>query len=259
LPSIDALSARDHWKALVSHKYGPPATPARTVPQGHRYGYRRITALLRREGWQVDHKRVERIWRREGLKVPQKQPKRGRLWLNDGSCVRLRPEYQDHVWSYDLAMARTSDCRPFHILTILDEYTRQCLSIVVNRRIGSEDVVDQLFTLFVLRNTPTHIRSDNGPESTARSIRQWLSHLGVTTLFIEPGSPWENSYVESFLGKKMRDELLHREVFSALLEAKVFVEQWRKEYNHTRPHSSLGYSPPVPETILPIPTLATVT
>jgi putative transposase len=223
-----------------------------------RYGYRRITALLIQEGWLVNHKRVERIWRREGLKEPQKQPKRGRLWLNDGSCIRLRPEHQNHVWSYDFAMARTSEGRPFRILAILDEYTRECLSLVVSRRIVSEDVMDQLFSLFVLRCTPMYIRSDNGPEFTARSIRQWLSRVGVGTLFIEPGSPWENGYVESFLGK-LRDELLNREVFSTLLEAKVLVEQWRKEYNHTRPHSSLGYLPPVPETILPSPTLVTVT
>jgi len=157
-----------------------------------------------------------------------------------------------------MAMARTSDGRPFRMLAILDEYTRECLSLVVSRRIVSEDVMDQLFTLFVLRGTPTYIRSDNGPEFTARAIRQWLSRVGVTTLFIEPGSPWENGYVESFLGK-LRDELLNREVFSTLLEAKVLVEQWRKDYNHNRPHSSLGYSPPVPETILPSPTLVTVT
>ena len=151
-----------------------------------RYGYRRITALLQREGWKVNHKRVERIWRSEGLKVPQKQPKRGRLWLNDGSCIRLRPQHKDHIWSYDFMIARTSDGRPFRILTILDEYTRECLAISVERRISSQDVIDQLFNLFIFRGIPKHIRSDNGPEFTAKVVRSWLNRLGVKTLFIEP-------------------------------------------------------------------------
>jgi transposase InsO family protein len=154
-----------------------------------RYGYRRITALLKQEGWQVNHKRVERIWRMEGLKVPQKQPKRRRLWLNDGSCIRLRPQHKDHVWSYDFVMDRTSDGRSFRILTLIDEYTRECLATMVARKITSQDVIDQLFNLFVLKGIPEHIRSDNGPEFTAKAIRSWLAKLGVKTLFIEPGSP----------------------------------------------------------------------
>jgi len=211
-----------------------------------RYGYRRITALLNEKGWQVNHKRVERIWRQEGLKVPKKQPKRGRLWLNDGSCIRLRPEHKDHVWSYDFVVARTADGRAFKMLTILDEYTRECLAIMVERRITSEDVIDQLFNLFILRGIPEHIRSDNGPEFTAKAIRKWLTRVGVKTLFIEPGSPWENGYIESFNGK-LRDELLNREIFNTLIEAKVLIEEWRREYNQVRPHSSLGYRPPAPE------------
>ena len=211
-----------------------------------RYGYRRITALLNERGWQVNHKRVERIWRREGLKVPKKQPKRGRLWLNDGSCIRLRPEYRDHVWSYDFVTARTADGRVFRMLTIIDEYTRECLAILVERRLTSEDVIDQLFNLFVLRGVPEHIRSDNGPEFTAKAVRKWLGRLGVKTLFIEPGSPWENGYIESFNGK-LRDELLNREIFTTLIEAKVLIADWRKEYNQIRPHSAKGYKPPAPE------------
>ena len=215
-----------------------------------RYGYRRITALLNNEkGWQVNHKRVERIWRREGLKVPKKQPKRGRLWLNDGSCIRLRPEYKDHVWSYDFMMARTSDGRAFRILNVIDEFTRECLAILVARKITTQDVIDLLFQLFIFRNIPEHLRSDNGPEFTSKAIRAWLNRIGVKTLFIEPGSPWENGYVESFNGK-MRDELLNREVFTTLEEAKVLIEQWRKEYNQIRPHSARNYCPPAPETIL---------
>ena len=216
-----------------------------------RYGYRRITAMLRQDSWQVNHKKVERIWRREGLKVPQKQPKRRRLWLNDGSCVRLRPQHKDHVWSYDFVMARTSDGMAFRILTILDEYTRECLATLVRRCISSQDVIDQLFHLLVFRGIPQHIRSDNGPEFTSKKTRNWLNELGVKLLFIEPGSPWENGYIESFNGK-LRDELLNREIFTTLTEAKVLIEQWRQEYNQIRPHSALHYRPPAPAAILPV-------
>jgi putative transposase len=215
-----------------------------------RYGYRRITALLNNEmGWRVNHKRVERIWRREGLKVPKKQPKRGRLWLNDGSCIRLRPEHKDHVWSYDFMVERTTDGRAFRTLNIIDEFTRECLGIKVNRKISSHDVIDELFNLFIFRGIPEHIRSDNGTEFTAREVRRWLNRLGVKTLFIERGSPWENGYIESFNGK-LRDELLNREIFTTLGEARVLIEQWRREYNQVRPHSALGYQPPVPEAML---------
>jgi len=216
-----------------------------------RYGYRRITALLNREGFKVNHKRVERIWRSEGLKVPQKQPKRRRLWLTDGSCIRLRPKFKDHVWSYDFVIARTSEGRAFRTLNIIDEYTRECLAILVKRHITSQDVIDQLFQLFIFRGIPEHIRSDNGPEFTAKAVRNWLNRLGVKTLFIEPGSPWENGYIESFNGK-LRDELLNREILTTLTEAKVLIEEWRREYNQVRPHSSLGYRPPAPETFSPV-------
>ena len=206
-----------------------------------RYGYRRITALLNHnKGWRVNHKR---------LKVPQKQPKRGRLWLNDGSCVRLRPEHKDHVWSYDFVKEHTENGKAFRILNIIDEYSRECLSTLVDRKIKSEDVLDQLFNLFVFRGVPEHIRSDNGPEFTARAVRKWLNRLGVKTLFIEPGSPWENGYIESFNGK-MRDELLDGELFYTLEEAKVLINQWGREYNQIRPHSALHYRPPAPKAIL---------
>jgi putative transposase len=213
-----------------------------------RYGTPRITALLRAEGWMVNHKRVERMWREEGLKVPQKQPKRGRLWLNDGSCIRLRPETKDHVWAYDFVSGRTHDGAPFKMLTLLDEYTRECLAIDVARKLTSDDVLERLSWLMATRGVPEHIRSDNGPEFTATVVRQWLANVGVKTLFIEPGSPWENGYVESFNGK-LRDELLEREIFYSLNEAKVLSDMWRKHYNQVRPHSSLGYRPPAPETI----------
>jgi putative transposase len=214
-----------------------------------RYGYRRIAALLRREGWRVNHKRVERIWRQEGLKVPQKQPKRGRLWLNDGSCVRLRPTHRHHVWSYDFMADRTHDGRPIKILNIIDEFSRENLAIVVERKLKADDVLHCLTDLFVTHGPPEHIRSDNGSEFTAKAVRQWLNNTGVRTLYIEPGSPWENGYCESFNGK-FRDELLDREIFFTLREAQVLIERWRKEYNTLRPHSSLNYRPPAPEAIL---------
>ena len=216
-----------------------------------RYGTPRITAMIRREGPIVNHKRVERIWRSEGLKVPKKQPKRGRLWLNDGSCIRLRPERKDHVWAYDFVTARTHDGRPFRMLTLVDEYTRECLAIDVARGLRSDDVLERLSWLFATRGVPKHIRSDNGPEFTASVVRDWLKRVGVKTLFIEPGSPWENGYVESFNGK-LRDELLNGEIFYTLREAKVLIERWRWHYNTVRPHSSLGYRPPAPETIAPV-------
>jgi transposase InsO family protein len=210
------------------------------------YGYRRITALLRQEGWQVNHKRIERLWRREGLKVPSKQPKRGRLWLNDGSCIRLRPAYQGHVWAYDIMHDGTHDGRPLRMLVLVDEYSRACLSIDVARRLTSEDVLERLAWLFTTRSLPQFLRLDNDSEFTAHAVRDWLAKVGVKTLFIEPGSPWENGYVASFNGK-LRDELLNGEIFYTLVEAKVLIERWRQHYNRVRPHSALGYQAPAPE------------
>lgn len=220
-----------------------------------RYGYRKIAALLRRAGWRVNDKRVERIWRQEGLKVPQKQPKRGRLWLNDGSCVRLRPERPNHVWAYDFVMDRTNDGRAFRMLTLVDEYTHECLAIVVERQLRSEDVIETLAECFIKHGIPEHLRSDNGAEMTATIVREWLGRLGVNTLFIEPGSPWENGYCESFNGK-LRYELLDTEIFYTLAEARFLIENWRWEYNTIRPHQSLGQRPPAPETWCPLPSEA---
>lgn len=215
-----------------------------------RYGYRRITALLRRAGWQVNAKRVERIWRREGLKVPSRQPRRGRLWLDDGSCIRLRSERPGHVWAYDFVEDRTHDGRKFRMLTVIDEFTRECLAITVARRLTGDDVLATLTDLFVERGPPEHIRSDQGPEFIATAVKAWLGRIGVKTLYIEKASPWENGYNESFNGK-LRDELLAGEIFYTLTEAKVLVEAWRRHYNTERPHSSLGYRPPAPETVGP--------
>jgi len=211
-----------------------------------RYGYRRVAAMLARAGWAVNLKRVERIWRREGLKVPQKQPKRGRLWLNDGSCVRLRPERPNHVWSYDFVEDRTHNGRKFRMLNVIDEFSRECLAIRVERKLNSSAVVDVLCDLFILRGVPGHIRSDNGPEFIAKAVRDWIAAVGAKTAYIEPGSPWENGYCESF-NSKLRDELLNGEIFYTLKEAKIVIEEWRRHYNTIRPHSSLGYRPPAPE------------
>ena len=218
-----------------------------------RYEYRQITNLLRIEGWGVNHKRVERIWREEGLKVPRRQPKRGRLWLNDGSCIRLRPLYRGHVWSYDFVASRTHDGRA---LEAADSAGRAHEGVPGDRGgsqdPSSHDVLEVLADLFVRHGPPEYLRSDNGPEFTAKLVRRWLGRVGVETLFIEPGSPWENGYNESFNGK-LRDELLNGEIFYSLAEAAVLVEQWRREYNTVRPHSACGGFPPAPEAIKPSP------
>jgi len=217
-----------------------------------RYGYRRVTKLLNDAGWAVGVDRVLRIWRREGLKVPSKQRPRRRLWLNDGSCIRLRPERRNHVWSYDFVEAQTQDGRKVRLMTLIDEFTRECLAIRVARRINSLGVLETMADVMLVRGIPEHIRSDNGPEMTARIVRSWLAGVGAKTLYIEPGSPWENGYCESFNGK-LRDELLNGEIFCSLKEAKVLIEQWRHHYNTVRPHSSLGYRPPAPQAFMPVP------
>lgn len=217
-----------------------------------RYGYCQIAGLLQNAGWSVGKDRVQRIWRKEGLKVPKKQPPRGRLWLNDGSCIRLRPEHRNHVWSYDFVTAWTHDGRVLRLLTLIDEFTRECLAIRVARSINAREVIETLADVMLHRGIPQHIRSDNGPEFTAKVIRQWLASIGTKTLYIEPGSPWENGYCESFNGK-LRNECLNQEIFYSLKEAKIVIEQWRHHYNHVRPHSALGYRPPAPLTIMPTP------
>ena len=200
----------------------------------------------------MNHKRVERIWRREGLKVPKNQPKRGRLWLSDGSCIRLRSSWRNDVWAYDFVMTRTHDGRALWMLTVINEYTRECLAITTARKLKSDDVLHTLTGLFTQRGVPDHIRSDYGAKFTAHAVRDWLGRVGAKTLNIEPGSPWESGYNESF-NSKLRNELLNTEIFYSLKEAKILVERWRRHYNTVRPHSSLGYKPPAPETILPYP------
>jgi putative transposase len=224
----------------LAHRYG-------------RYGYRKIAELLRSTaGWVVNDKRVERIWRCQGLKVPEKQPKRGRLWLADGSCVRLRAEHLNHVWSYDFVEDRTHDGRKYRMLNVVDEFTHECLAIRVARRLKAADVIDVLSDLFILRGVPGHVRSDNGPEFVAKSVQEWITAVGARTAYIAPGSPWENGYVESF-NARLRDELLDGEIFYSLREAQVVIEGWRRHYNAVRPHASLGYRAPAPEVVVPAP------
>ncbi len=221
------------------------------VRQYGRYGYRRVAALLRQAGWAVNDKRIERIWRRDGLKVPQTQPRRSRLWLNDGSCVRLQPERPNHVWSYDFVQDRTHDGRAYRMLNVIDEFTREALMIRIDRKLNSTDVLDALTDLFILRGPPAFVRSDNGPEFIAEAVRSWIAAVGAKTAHIEPGSPWENGYIESF-NARLRDELLDGEIFFSLKEARIVIEQWRRHYNAVRPHSALGWRPPAPETRIPV-------
>jgi transposase InsO family protein len=211
-----------------------------------------VTAMLRNRGWQINHKRVERIWREEGLKLPKKQQKRRRLWLTDGSCVRLRAEHPNHVWSYDFIEDKTVCGRKIRILNIMDEYTRECLASKVQRRWQHCEVIEVLSDLMLLRGIPEYLRSDNGSEFTARSIRAWLQRTGVITAYIEPGSPWENGYIESFNGR-MREEHLNEELFGNLYEAVVLTSRWVRYYNEIRPHSSLGGRPPAPQTVILLP------
>ena len=258
-----SVSERRACAALGQHR-----STQRKIPQGRedeerltadtvelarqygRYGYRKIAELLRRAGWLINDKRVERIWRREGLKVPARQPKRGRLWLSDGSCIRLRAEHRNHVWSYDFVEDRTHNGRRIRMLNIIDEFTHECLAIRVSRRLKSIDVIDALSDLFILRGVPGHIRSDNGPEFIAKAVQDWIGAVGARTAYIAPGSPWENGFIESF-NARLRDELLDGEIFYTLREAQIVIESWRRHYNAVRPHASIGYRAPAPEVFVP--------
>jgi putative transposase len=208
-----------------------------------RFGYRRVWALLRREGWRVNRKRVHRLWRQQGLKVPRKQRKKRRLGSSANSCVRRPAEHKDHVWAWDFLHDRTSDGRSLKWFTLVDEYTRECLALEVDRGMTAKAVSAVLAGVVRGRGAPAHIRSDNGPEFIAKAIRAWMANAGLETLYIAPGAPWENGYAESF-NSKVRDELLNAEEFGSVLEAKVLAKEWKRDYNHVRPHSSLGYRTP---------------
>jgi len=208
-----------------------------------RFGYRRVWALLRADGWRVNRKRVHRLWRKNGLKVPQKQVKKRRLGTSDNGIVRQRATKMNEVWTIDFIFDRTQDGRSMKYLTVLDEFTRECPELVVHRSMNAKAVIDVLSELMLIRGVPKYIRCDNGPEFASRAIRNWLSCGGVKTLYIEPGSPWQNGFVESFHAR-LRDELLETEVFATLSEARELATRWRMDYNHHRPHSALNYQTP---------------
>lgn len=213
-----------------------------------RYGYRKIAALLRMEGWTVNHKKVERLWREEGLQLPKRHKKRRRLYHKDSSVIRLRPQYQNHIWSVDFVHDKLSSGRPYKMLTVLDEYTRQALCVEVRPKMGSADVLEALYPLLLKHGKPEYIRSDNGSEFIAAALQLWLRKVGIKPIQIYPGSPWENGYNERFNGT-LRHEVLNAEWFSSVREAQTVINMWLNEYNHIRPHQSLNMRPPVPETL----------
>lgn len=209
-----------------------------------RFGYRRVARMLRRDGWRASHGRVYRLWRKEGLKVPQKPRKTRYLGIAEHACHVEKAEGMNDVWCWDFVFGRTMSGASLKWLTITDEFTRESLTLKVDRSITAEDVIDTLAELLALRGVPRAIRSDNGPEFVARSIRAWLAHVGVATFYIEPGSPWQNGYAESF-NSRFRDEFLAVELFENLTEARAATKAYRHDYNHERPHSSLGYLTPM--------------
>ena len=208
-----------------------------------RRGYRMVWARLRQEGWKVNRKRIYRLWRKEGLKVQRKTHKKRRLGNSRNGCKRLRAEHKDHVWAWDFIHDYTSRGGQLKCLSIVDEYTRECLSLEVARSITSEDVQDELIRLFMVRDVPKHIRSDNGPEFIAKTLQSWLKRSEAKTLYIKPGAPWENGYAESF-HSRLRDEFFNVEEFRDVREARALAHEWQREYNHEGPHSSLGYKTP---------------
>jgi transposase InsO family protein len=220
-----------------------------------RYGYRKVAELLRIEGWRVNHKKVERLWSEEGLQQPQRHKKRKRLYHHDSSIIRLRSTHPNHVWSIDFVHDKLSNGRPYKMLTVLDEYTRQALAVEVRTRMNAGDVLEVLYGLFLRHGKPDHLRSDNGPEFTSEAFRTWLQRVGVEPIRIYPGSPWENGYNERFNGT-LRREVLNAEWFATTKQAQVVINGWLRQYNHTRPHQALNMRPPVPETLLEKPLIS---
>jgi transposase InsO family protein len=242
--AIEQPRSTQRYRARI--KDDEPAMIGRmhALVRGHpRYGYRRIWAMLRAEGWPVNRKRIWRLWKREGFKVPRKQRKKRRLGQSANGIMRYRPQHKDHVWTWDFIHDRDERGRPLKWFALVDEYTRECLALEVERSLTALDVIDILSQVLWIRGAPQHIRSDNGPEFIAHAIRRYLATVQVGTLYIEPGAPWENGYAESFFSR-LRDELLNCELFADLRHAKQLAETWQNEYNHRRPHSSLRYRTP---------------
>ena len=254
---VDRVSERRACRALgqprSTQRYRPKKIDAdrrliaemrRLVESFPRYGSERVHQLLVETGWRVNFKRVHRLWKQERMQIPQKQRKRRRLpGTSANGCVRHRATHANHVWSYDFVADRTEDGRQLKLLVVLDEFTRECLAIEAGRSFTARDVRLTLQYLFAVRGAPEHIRSDNGPEFVAKDIKRWLDQAQVRTLYIQKASPWENGYVESFNGK-LRDELLNRELFLGLDEARYVLDTWRNDYNHRRPHSGIGWQTP---------------
>lgn len=213
-----------------------------------RYGYRKISELLAAEGWRVNHKKVERLWREEGLQLPHRHKKHKRLYHHDSSVIRLRPKYPNHVWAIDFVHDKLSNGRPYKMLTVLDEYTREALCVTVAPKMGSANVLEALYPLLLERGKPEYIRSDNGPEFIAAPLQEWLTRVGIKPIQIYPGSPWENGYNERFNGT-LRREVLNAEWFTTINQARIVINQWLKQYNNIRPHQALNMRPPVPETL----------
>lgn len=236
-------SSQRYRKTLSSDEYVLIADIHRLALKCPRYGYRRIAVLLQREGWRVNVKRVHRLWKAEGLQIRKKARKRRRLGTGANACHRRKPVGKDHVWSYDFVSERTERGGRLRMLNVVDEFTRESLAIEIRRRFAGRDVVAVLAELFAIRGRPRYLRSDNGPEFASKAVRKWLKKTEVGTMFIEPGSPWENGYIESFNGK-LRDECLNGELFLCLAEARYIVDRWRLDYNHHRPHSKLNWMTP---------------
>jgi transposase InsO family protein len=196
----------------------------------------------------VNHKKVERLWREEGLQFPHRHKKRKRLYHHDSSVIRLRPKYPNHVWAIDFAHDKLSNGRPYKMLTVLDEYTREALCVTGAPKMGSADVLEALYPLLLERGKPEYIRSDNGPEFIAAPLQEWLTRVGIKPIQIYPGSPWENGYNERFNGT-LRHEVLNAEWFTTINQARIVINQWLKQYNNIRPHQALNMRPPVPETL----------
>jgi len=250
------ISQRRACRVLGQHRSTQRYTPhiaddeARLVGRMHelvrlhpRRGYRLVWGTLRLDGWRVNRKRVYRLWRREGLRVPRKQHKRRRLGASANGIVRQPACRMNDVWCWDFVHDRDERGRALKWLTLVDEFTRECIALEVDGSMTSDDAIDVLVEAFRIRGAPRHIRSDNGPEFIAAAIRAFLSATEVKTLYIEHGSPWENGFSESFNGR-VRDELLNAEIFMDVRDAKALGAAWRNDYNHHRPHSSLGYLPP---------------
>ena len=242
--ALDQCRSSQRYQAIENDQEKSLVKRMHELVRDHpRFGYRRIWALLRGDGWRINRKRVHRLWRKESFKVPQKQHKKRRLGSSVNSTLRLKALHKNHVWCWDFIHDRDVRGRPLKWLSIVDEFTRECLALEVAWSITSEDVIEVLRELFLIRGVPKHIRSDNGPEFIAGKIGEYLAMADAGARYIAPGSPWENGYAESFHGK-LRDELLNAELFADVVHARAHADRWRGDYNHRRPHSSLKYQTP---------------